>query len=169
MAHCGAVTPCGTQRAPERTSTLVATRKFEAKSCNVALVRRFVSVTLASWGLKALEPLASLLTSELATNAVRHARTRFAVAIALDSRELRVQVIDGSKRLPREGKTTTLSSSGRGLMIVRAVASQYGVEVLNGGKSVWFTLSLDGRAPESVEREAMVTAQHRGHCSDKVT
>ncbi len=117
--------------------------EFEPESYSVVFAKRFVSATLASWGLEHLEDDARLLTCELASNAIVHAATRFRVTIELDSSELRIAVLDRSPRLPTIPKPGPCSKSGRGLMILNALSSRHGVEVLDEGKEVWFTFSLD--------------------------
>lgn len=82
-----------------------------------------------------------LLVSELATNAVLHARTPFTVTIERDP-ELRVEVHDGDARLPHARDFGPESASGRGLQLVEALARRSGtVSDAGGGKSVWFELA----------------------------
>jgi hypothetical protein len=57
---------------------------FGPDPTNVASARHFVGGTLAGWGLDASE--ACLLTSEVVTNAVVHARTDFTVTVKGDER-----------------------------------------------------------------------------------
>src|ERR1051325_4613923 len=63
--------------------TAEATRSFERTLRSPALARRFVSETLRSWRLEYLSDEAVLIVSELATNAVIHARSDFTVALTL--------------------------------------------------------------------------------------
>jgi len=121
--------------------------EFEPESYSVVLAKRFVSATLASWGLEHLESDVRLLTCELASNAIVHAATRFRVTIELGSSELRVDVLDESPILPTEPDVDTSARSGRGLMIVDAVADRHGVRLVAGGKTVWFALSLESQLP----------------------
>jgi anti-sigma regulatory factor (Ser/Thr protein kinase) len=91
----------------------------------------------------------TLLTSELVTNGVLHARTHLRVGIATSRDHVLVTVADddGSGSLvippPDDGRP-----SGRGLLLVDAIASQWGVFRHPGGKTVWFTLprtTISGR------------------------
>lgn len=81
-----------------------------------------------------------LLTSELVTNAVLHARTRLEVGMTVTQRSVVVTVHDldltRSAQQPypaREG--------GWGLGLVSALSEQYAMEVhVEGGKTAWFRL-----------------------------
>jgi anti-sigma regulatory factor (Ser/Thr protein kinase) len=84
-----------------------------------------------------------LVVSELATNAVRHARTPFRLSIHT-APTLRVEVTDGSSALPVGGTADPRSESGRGLWLVAALTRSWGVEPRGAGKVVWADL---GPAP----------------------
>ncbi len=119
--------------------------EFEPESYSVVLAKRFVSATLASWGLEHLGDDVRLLTCELASNAIVHAATRFRVTIELGASELRVEVLDESPTLPTDPDVDTSARSGRGLMIVNALADRHGVRALEGGKAVWFAVPLQSQ------------------------
>ncbi len=92
--------------------------------------------------------IAALLTSELATNAVRHARTDFTVTVELHGNRLTVAVADHSTTWPTAaaGMPATARRSGRGLALVASYAAAWGVDPAPGGKVVWFVLALDASA-----------------------
>ena len=80
-----------------------------------------------------------LLTSELVTNAVIHARTEIEVGITVSSRSVLVTVHD--KDLGRSEPAGTGREGGRGLGIVDALADDTGTHRHPGdGKTVWFRL-----------------------------
>jgi anti-sigma regulatory factor (Ser/Thr protein kinase) len=81
---------------------------------------------------------AALVVSELATNAVLHAGGLLHVRIWYDNRRLRIEVADGSPKLPAPGTVTAMS--GRGLQIVTALANSWGWQIRPGGKVVWAEL-----------------------------
>lgn len=62
--------------------------------------RRFVAAKLDGWGLAALRSEVELLTSELVTNAVLHARTPISVMIAVAEGCVEVDVMDSNRRPP---------------------------------------------------------------------
>jgi anti-sigma regulatory factor (Ser/Thr protein kinase) len=85
---------------------------------------------------------ASLLVSELVTNAVLHGRSRAVLDVRRPPPVLRVWVRDDNPALPPVGISPELTAeSGRGLVLVSALASRWGVEATeDGGKAVWFEL-----------------------------
>jgi hypothetical protein len=116
---------------------------------SAGLARRFVEATLAAWDLDDLNDVACLLTSELASNAVRHAGTAFWVTMDLDLSELRVEVADLAPLLPVPGEFRNDLRSGRGLLMVEALASRWGVAIRDEVKAVWFCLIV-GRPKPSI-------------------
>lgn len=104
--------------------------------------RAFARATLRDWRVGAeVADRAILLTSELVTNAVRHAGTR--VILHLDRAEhlLRVEVDDAAEQRPRRRRVDLLAEGGRGLELVDRLSSKWGVEGRPGGKRVWFELA----------------------------
>jgi anti-sigma regulatory factor (Ser/Thr protein kinase) len=83
-----------------------------------------------------------LVTSELVSNAVLHARSVFTVRIVIDDLTVRVAVHDASSSPPIGGDVVAGSVSGRGLAIVAALASRWGVDLApdGTGKRVWAEL-----------------------------
>jgi anti-sigma regulatory factor (Ser/Thr protein kinase) len=106
---------------------------------SVRAARRALSSVLQERGLDVHD--ATLLVSELASNAVEHARTPFVVTVRIGS-ALRVEVADESDLLPVITNPRAHSERGRGLAVVRAMSSRWGVEFCRTGKAVWFELPL---------------------------
>jgi hypothetical protein len=103
--------------------------------------RRFVSDTLATWGFDHLIDDAAVVTTELATNAVLHARTDFTVSVSRrPDGTIRVSVRDASLVPPRRRQPAVLDGSGRGLGLVAAIAAGWGTDALPDGKVVWAQL-----------------------------
>lgn len=115
-----------------------ASERFACAPAAVTAARRLVRRTLDGRD-EELVDIAELLTSELASNCVRHARTGFEVRIC-SSQEVRIEVRDSGGGTPRLHEPTLEDTSGRGLRIVEAMARRWGVEQGPGGKTVWFTL-----------------------------
>lgn len=110
--------------------------------------RRFVRGALDEWGCEGLLDVAALLTSELVTNAVLHARTEVQVVMRLGPEALRVEVRDASPRLPVRRRYSTDAATGRGLMLLETMASASGAERCPPGKCVWFEIAGGEKRPE---------------------
>lgn len=85
--------------------------------------------------------VAELLTSELVTNAVKHAATPLLVNLTFDTFTVRVEIIDTGNEMP--ALVEIPDTGGYGLRIVDRLASRWGVEqVPDAGKNVWFELDV---------------------------
>ena len=101
--------------------------------------RHDVDRLMRTWGLDDLRDQVALLTTELVSNAVRHATTDIALSVTLDGDVLRVEVRDHAlDRAPRLRDPDR--SGGYGLHIVAAVADAWGHRTQPNHKSVWFEL-----------------------------
>jgi two-component sensor histidine kinase len=102
--------------------------------------RHHLAEYLGDHGLQDLVPVAALLVSELVTNSLIHAGGLIDVHARLSAESLRVEVGDGSERLPQR---RVPDRHGRGLHIVDSLATAWGVVPHDGrGKSTWFELQL---------------------------
>jgi CheY-like chemotaxis protein len=106
----------------------------------IAEARRFVEATLQDWECGALIADAQLAVSELVTNAVLHAQTTSQLRLALSSGLLRIEVSDLGAGSPEPQAPSLSRPGGRGLMIVSALASAWGIDPIDGGKVVWAEL-----------------------------
>jgi anti-sigma regulatory factor (Ser/Thr protein kinase) len=79
-----------------------------------------------------------LLVSEVVTNAIIHAHSEVEVAVRLQPHSVRIDVLDNAGAMPAPRDADDDATSGRGLALVEAVASAWGVEPTDTGKSVWF-------------------------------
>jgi len=83
-----------------------------------------------------------LVLGELATNAVLHARSVFAVRVRFDGSNLHLSVSDASPVIPTPENPEPTALSGRGLRLVAALATEWGVATdLPAGKTVWAKLA----------------------------
>lgn len=120
----------------------------------VSEARYFVRRVLANWAIDDVEPVASLLVTELCTNSVLHARTEFRVHVAYDGASLRLGVFDGSVRAPTVKGHSRQATTGRGIPLIAACAAAWGVEPSPGGKTVWCTLERD-KHPDGAPRPTL--------------
>lgn len=84
-----------------------------------------------------------LLANELVTNAILHTSSQVSLEVDLAEDRIRVAVRDDSPQPPVRRRAPTQSTSGRGLDLVQALATAWGVEwVPDDGKAVWFEVRL---------------------------
>jgi anti-sigma regulatory factor (Ser/Thr protein kinase) len=120
---------------------LEAVAVYLCTASGAAQARHFVAQTLRGWGRADLVDDAAVVATELASNAVLHARTGFTVSLVSPGDGIiRVAVRDASDALPRPRCPTPLEGSGRGLGLIEAIAAVWGVDVLPDGKVVWAQL-----------------------------
>ncbi|MFF1713951.1 ATP-binding protein [Streptomyces sp. NPDC058268] len=105
----------------------------------VAEARRLVRTAYEAWGVEDYTDTAQLVISELVTNAVRHSPgpcIRVIVQHPLPG-HLLLAVVDKSRTLPFMQNPHTDELSGRGLLLVDALADNWGITRLPWGKRVW--------------------------------
>jgi anti-sigma regulatory factor (Ser/Thr protein kinase) len=113
---------------------------------SVPQARQHVGATLRRWHREGLAETARLLTSELVTNAVLHARTAMTLAIEETETGIRVSVTDESPVPPAMRRHSVTATTGRGLRLLDQLADAWSVDDTNGGKTVWFTLTSGSNA-----------------------
>ncbi len=131
--------------------TARAAASFDPVGRSVATARAFVRDTLQGWGYSDVVDDATVLTSELVTNAVIHAGTSADVLCLRTEDGVRVEVADRypEREVPIQGAGASFASpdreNGRGLLLCAALASRWGVEYTPTHKKVWFQLDLPER------------------------
>jgi anti-sigma regulatory factor (Ser/Thr protein kinase) len=114
---------------------------FPAVPASAAAARRFVGAALCRWEVAPdVAELARLLTSELITNACRHAGSRARVSVVQQPETVRVEVYDSGGGRVRVRHPQPEQQGGRGLHIVDTLASRWGSRASEGGTLVWFEL-----------------------------
>jgi hypothetical protein len=113
-----------------------ATIRLSSHPTSLRAARAFVDRTLEGWGWTDHVATAVLLTSELVTNAVIHVESDVVVTMRGDG-PLRVEVFDESIEQPSRDRLCC----GRGLRVVEALATSWGVRREGRGKAVWFELA----------------------------
>ncbi|MEU9064059.1 SpoIIE family protein phosphatase [Streptomyces sp. NPDC048430] len=102
--------------------------------------RSIVRQALTDWELAGLADDAELVTGELLVNVLLH--TEGGAVLTLEVlpepvRRIRLSVQDRSSVWPRRRTPGETSTSGRGLLLLDAVAERWGIEPRGEGKAVW--------------------------------
>jgi anti-sigma regulatory factor (Ser/Thr protein kinase) len=110
---------------------------------SVSLARAFVRAAEPELTTDALDTLV-LLTSELVTNAVLHARTPVRLDVVMGDEQVMVAVGDlapvEQSLEPRHWSKDR--PGGRGLALVADLSDAWGTRTHSGGKAVWFVLPV---------------------------
>lgn len=125
----------GTPRAPRIHQYI-----HQADPQGLSDARAAVGQALVDWGMPELADDAELLTGELLVNVLLH--TEGGAVLTLEVlpepvRRVRLSVQDRSSAWPRRRTPGEAATSGRGLLLMDALASRWGVEPRGEGKAVW--------------------------------
>lgn len=118
------------------------TTHLPAVPASVPQGRAFLRKALIGWNCADSADDALLLLSETLTNAVQHAAGPVGVHLRRTATDLTVEVSDRSPHMPQPRTAVEDEESGRGLILVRALAAGWGVRPTDEGKTTWFTLKL---------------------------
>ena len=100
--------------------------------------RRFVERALAEAGIGGDHAwTVTLVSHELVTNAVQHARTDLDLRLAVAGDAVHVEVRDDNPRRPILTPPPRYATSGRGLELVSSLADEWGVVADDDSKTVW--------------------------------
>ncbi|KDQ67932.1 ATP-binding protein [Streptomyces sp. NTK 937] len=112
---------------------------------SVPVVREFAREAVTDWGFGARLDDVLLCVSELATNALLHGvppGRGFLVRLLLEEGDLKVEVHDSGGGVPVLREPS--DESGRGLLLVDALADRWGVGERDPGKVVWCAFGKTG-------------------------
>jgi anti-sigma regulatory factor (Ser/Thr protein kinase) len=117
-------------------------RSFPAEPGQVGEARRFVAGIL---GKCPAAPDAVLCLSEMLNNAVTHSASKYGgkveVHVGHDAGEVRLEVADQGGRW--QGEPGADGERGRGLLIIGALARDWGVSSGDGGRVAWCALGCE--------------------------
>jgi anti-sigma regulatory factor (Ser/Thr protein kinase) len=141
---------------------------FGAEISESRVARRWIVSVLGQWELTPLADELELAGSELVTNALLHTNSGFEVTVAVCSGSVELAVRDRDPREPvlRPPRLDLLAdvesmerhpslhvgpsgsiAAGRGLIIVDAIADEWGVASHSAGKDVWLRLPVPPQWP----------------------
>ena len=109
-----------------------------------AEARSQVRAAIGAWDAPVDQDLAVLLTSELVTNAIRHEKGEtIRLVMTCACGKFRVDVHDTSRCLPMPVDRPADAETGRGLMLVGSLSTDWGWYRTPGGKAVYFMLAFE--------------------------
>lgn len=138
-----------TQAGPPTAAVHTMSISVAADLALVAEVRHSVQTALVAWGAGEIADDMALLATELATNALKHAGGKAAVRLRLHEGRALLEVDDRSERRPVPRRVGNGVEEGRGLLLVKSLAADWGWSPRSqGGKTVWasFKLAVGGPA-----------------------
>ena len=121
-----------------------ASLTLPAELSSIGDARRFLRHSLAAWGVGDYDLGGPQVLTELATNAALHARSAYTVHLVLGPASLLVEVTDSSPALPQHRHYGPDATTGRGIALVQALSTAWGVESSPTGKTVWCRVARDG-------------------------
>jgi anti-sigma regulatory factor (Ser/Thr protein kinase) len=130
-----------TARTRATTPSDIATWDLPNEPSAVADARARTAAQLTSWRLPDLSFTATLVVSELVTNAIRYSTGPIQLRLIRDH-ALICEVSDTSHAAPHARQPAPSEQSGRGLSIVAQLTQGYGTRYTTSGKIVWTELML---------------------------
>ena len=114
--------------------------RLPADPAAVSRARAWAAQLCRQWDAGGMCDDTTLLVSELVSNAILHAGTELVVELASADEMILIAVTDGSTRPARLRTSAPLSDAGRGLLLVDALSTRWGVTAWPTGKRVWAEL-----------------------------
>jgi PAS domain S-box-containing protein len=113
---------------------------LDADPRNVSRGRRILRDALVRSGAEHLVESATLLLSEVVTNAFVHVGTQVLVLVWSTDEGVRVEVEDAGSHVPARRHYVGTAGTGRGLQLLDELADRWGTVARSTGKTVWFEL-----------------------------
>ena len=138
--------------------TVLGSLTIPGRAEQVAAARAFVARTLSSHQIGADTDAATLLTSEIVTNAIQHTKSgvddgAVTIVVIQVPRGVLVEVIDDGAASTPVVKGDLYAADGHGLYLVQHLAAQWGYLREPAGTTVWFHLPAADR-PQSAPEPA---------------
>jgi hypothetical protein len=120
-----------------------------------AEARSHVRAVIRAWQVPVDPDIAILLTSDLVTHAITHGDGEtFTLAIRCSRGRLRIDVYHTSRSLPVAVDEPAGTETGRGLVLVAALSTNWGSFRTPAGKAAYFTLAFQPQLPPAGDRAA---------------
>jgi anti-sigma regulatory factor (Ser/Thr protein kinase) len=131
---------------PPRHIDAELSQTFVSSTWSLRAARTFVSTTMRTWGFGAVAADAELIASELATNAVSHARSHFSIGLSRHEGQVRIAVGDTDHTPPITRAPSRAGLGGLGLHLIESLATSWGHEIDSNGKIVWADIACESAA-----------------------
>jgi serine/threonine-protein kinase RsbW len=163
--HAAVRAPGGSSRAAVLGSLTIPGRPEQ-----VGLARAFVAQTFTSKQIEADSDAATLLTSEIVTNAIQHTRSgsdggTVTIVVIGVARGVLIEIIDDGAVGAPIVKGDLYAAEGHGLFLVQHLATEWGYLKDTAGTTVWFHLPTAGepaavQADPPADRDQHAAARH---------
>ncbi|WP_406292980.1 SpoIIE family protein phosphatase [Embleya sp. NBC_00888] len=164
MVHAGSAREAGSDDAalvlmrfegarPHETARVARMSVQRHDLLGVAQTRRFLRDVLQRWSLLPMLDDLEVLVSEVVTNALIHAHSEVDLRLRAYRHRIRVEVRDSDPYPPvpttllQDDARNVEAESGRGLLIVDALATAWGSSPAGRGKTTWFEISVRADRP----------------------
>ncbi|WP_078942540.1 ATP-binding protein [Streptomyces viridochromogenes] len=142
---------CDSERPTYGFTVAAAVEAVPSARRQVAALAKNLGFAMSDETLRTVE----LLASEVIANAVVYSAAPCDVAVTRTDERLRVEVTDTNPSLPSVVEAAPSDESGRGLLLVDALADVWGTQPESWGKTTWFEItpepSTDGLGNNSAD------------------
>jgi PAS domain S-box-containing protein len=123
---------------------------------NVGRARAMLREALSRSGAEHLRESATLVLSEIITNAFVHVGTEVRLRVWATAEAVRVEVEDGAAHLPVRRHYAATAGTGRGLQLMEELTDRWGATGRPTGKIVWFEIGTPRAAwnQDGIDRAA---------------
>ncbi len=158
-------------RPPRRTggsrATVLGSLTIPGRPEQVSTARAFVAQTLSAHRISADSDTATLLTSEIVTNAIAHTKSGveggiITIVVIGVPRGVLVEVIDDGSAGAPIVKGDLYAVEGHGLFLVQRLAAQWGYLRDTAGTTVWFQLAVADEPQQLPEQAGPQAHQQPG-------
>jgi hypothetical protein len=142
--------------APTRPTELYQRRvRLTREPAAAATARSQVRAAICEWKVPVDLDIAVLLTSDLVTSAIMHGDGEtVTLAIRCSRDQLRIDVYDKSRFLPLGSGGPADADTGRGLILVARLSTEWGSFRTPAGKAMYFALAFQLGLPSGGDRAA---------------
>jgi hypothetical protein len=142
--------------APTRPTELYQRRvRLTREPAAAAAARSQVRAAVREWKIPVDLDIAVLLTSDLVTNAITHGDGEtVTLAIRCSRERLRIDVYGKSRALPVGSGGPADTDTGRGLILVANLSTEWGSFLTPAGKAMYFALAFQSGLPSASENAA---------------